>query len=387
MQIRVPFAYEAEVRDGRRRRKVILGEWATVEVNDVASEDAPVFAEFEVTDGQQTIVSEVREFGGHCYRPKVEVPHGRPYDIFAGQVTADTLGQANPIVKTFFGHGWGDVVGRGNDAIEPDSLDVVLDAANNGTRGLEVVSSFRRAVLQRNHDVAATLIVIDGQVWEQCLAPHLRLALSKRPPEVKLSFDRPDYSRALEDDIIVPISEMPALEEAVRKFYEIDEQRELTNADGRQYIEGVWRPEDVVYPAVTSIGAAPLDAETPYLIGRAQHYLKAHFGHIIGDLQDRTSAFIQSWLAVKDAADNAKVDPSAESVERLVATLEDYRDRSELEPPRMDDRCDRPFFGTERHKARFDLRLACELSGWKAFLQRMANDHTIETPRTDHRPR
>jgi hypothetical protein len=387
MQIRVPFAYEAEVRDGRRRRKVILGEWATIEINDVASDDATVLAEFEVTRDGRTFPSEIREFDGHCYRPKVEAPHGSRYDIFAPHVAVGSLGQENPIVKTFFGHGWGDVVSRGTDAIDPDSLATVLDAANNGMRGFNVVSSFRDAVLQRNHNVAATLIVIDGQVWERCLAPHLLLSLSSRPPEVYLSFDEPDARRVLKDDIIAPISEMGSLVEAVRKFHDIDEQRELTNEQGGQYVEEGWTPEDVVYPTVTSFGAGPLQSEIPYLTGRAEHYLKANFGHMIGDLQDRTPAFVRSWADLKDAVEFAKVNPGPDAVERLVDALEGYLERSELEGPRIDTRDNRPFFGTERHKARFDLRLACELSAWTSFVDQATNDHTADTPRNAPRPR
>lgn len=387
MQIRVPFAYEAQVRDGRRRQKVILGDWATVEVNDVASEDAPVLAEFEVADGPGTITSEIREFNGHCYRPKVEAPHGSQYDIFARRVAVGSLGQANPIVKTFFGHGWGDVVGRGNNAIDPDSLAVVLDAARNGTRGLDVVSSFRDAVLQRNHDVAATLIVIDGYVWERCLAPHLLLALSKRPPEVFLSFDEQGARRVLQDDIIAPISEMDSLVEAVRQFHGIDEQRELTNEHGHQYVEDVWSPEDVVYPTVTSFGASPIQSEIPYLVGRAEHYLKAHFGHMIGDLQDRTAAFARSWADLKDAIELTKANPGVDTVEHLVSALEGYLERCELEGPRIDSRDNTPFYGTERHKSRFDLRLACELSAWKSFMARATNEPSPATPQNTPRPR
>jgi hypothetical protein len=387
MQIRVPFAYEAEVRNGRRREKVILGEWATVEVNDVASDDAPVLAEFEVTNGGRTITSEIREFDGHCYRPKVDARHGSRYDIFAPRVGVNSLGQENPIVKTFFGHGWGDVQSRGNEAIDPDSLATVLDAANNGTRGLNVVSSFRDAVLQRNHNVAATLIVIDGQVWERCLAPHLLLALSSRPPEVFLSFDEPSARRVLQDDIVAPISEMDSLVEAVRQFHGIDEQRELTNENGRQYVEAAWAPEDVVYPTVTAFGASPIQSEIPYLVGRAEHYLKAHFGHMIGDLQDRTAAFARSWADLKDAVEQTKANPGADTAERLVSALEGYLDRCELEGPRIDTRDNTPFYGTERHKARFDLRLSCELAAWTTFLNRAANDYSVAAPQNAPRAR
>ncbi|MCS4089131.1 hypothetical protein [Rhizobium sp. BK176] len=386
MQIGVPFAYEAEVRNGRRREKVILGEWTTVEVNEVASDDAPVLAVFEVTKGRGTISSEIREFDGHCYRPKIDAPHGREYDIFARRVDVGSLGQENPIVKTFFGYGWGDVLGRGNNAINPDSLATVLEAANSGTRGFDVVSSFRNAVLQRNHDVAETLIVIDGQVWERCLAPHLLLALSKRPPEVSLSFEEPGTDRALQDDIIVPISEMSSLVDAVQRFHAINERQELTNAQGRQYLEAAWNPEDVVYPTVTSFGPSPIQSEIPYLVGRAEHYLKAHFGHIIGDLQDRTAAFARSWADLKDAVELTKANPGADTAEHLVSSLDGYLERCAIEGPRIDTRDNKPFYGTERHKVRFDLRLACELSAWKAFMDR-ADDHKPANHQNAPRPR
>ncbi|MCV9964893.1 hypothetical protein OIU34_23655 [Pararhizobium sp. BT-229] len=389
MQIRFPFAYEAEVRVGRNRQKSILGEWATVEIREIGAEDAPLLAEFERANiVGEVVTAGIREFDGRCYRPMRDVPHGKPYDIFAPQVGVDALGQANPIVKTFFRHGWGDVTSRGTDGIEPDDLATILAAANNGTDGFDVVGSCRDAVLRRNQNAAANLIVIEGEVWEQCLAPHLLLSLSSRPPEVRVSFEAPDFSRVLRDDLIAPISEMSSLVEAVNAFHAIDERRELTDERGRPYRERAWTPAEVVYPTVTSFGPSPLESEIPYIVGRAEHYLTAHFGHMVGDLQHRSVALVRSWADLKEAVEETKANPGSDTVDRLLAALGAYAERCKFEAPRHDKVLDKPMFGTEREKARTDLRLSCEVAAWTAFAGRVRDlDHQVTASPSAPAPR
>jgi len=388
VQIRVPFAFEAEVRvEGRRgAEKRILGEWATVDIREVSAGDAPCFAEFrQPGDGGRGVTSAVREFDGNCYRPKVRVPHGSAYDIFAPRVTAADLWADVPIVKTFFRHGWGDVTSRGTEGIEPDDVLAVTEAANRGTDGFRIVTSFRDAVLQRNLRAAADLIVIDGQIWERSLPPHLRLSLSDRPPEVTVVFEKPNARRVLKDDIIVPISEMQTLVEAVEAFHRIDERRELTDERGRQYLEREWTPAQVVYPEVVSIAPGPISTEAPYLVGRAEHYLKANFGHAIGDLQDRSAGFVQKWVDLKVATEAASADPSLDNLDDVLHHMRSFLEACRHEPPHCGPH-GQPLRDAVRAKARTALRLEKETGGWGAFLDRrrdfdLEQVHPVGAPR------
>lgn len=372
MQIRFPFAFEAEVREKGQRKtaKAILGEWATAEVREVADEDAPPFVTFSRPNGYGLYVTaDIREYGGDCYRPKNHVPHGQPYDLFSPQVSAAELGAEIPIAKTFFRQGWGDVTSRGTDAIDPDGMQDVAEAADRGAEGIHVVSSVRDRVLQRNLAAADDLIVIDGEVWEKCQAPHLLLSLSDRPPEVTVIFEAPGSGRVLQDDVIVPVSEMDALGEAVDRFHLIDEKRVLQDERDRTYTEEEWEPADVAYPELRAFAPGPAKAEIPFMIGRASHYLKASFGHLIGDLQDRSVSFVRSWADMKEAIQTAMADGAEADPDALIEAWSSFSEACRREPPRTDVH-GRPAVGAERHKSRTDLRLECEMAGWAAYLGR-----------------
>jgi hypothetical protein len=356
MQIRFPFAFEAQVRQGEVINKVILGDWATVEVDEVAEDDAPIIAEFEAIVDHEYRKTEIRELGGDFYRPMTKSPHGRPYDIFAHRVELGSIGVEHPIVKTFFNVGWGDVQGKGNDILPPDTPQAVLAAANAGVEGHEILSSFREAVLQRNATAANDLISINGEVWERCRLPHFEINLNEKTPTVSLSFEDPYPTKGLYKNIVMPLSEEFALIEALGKI--------------RALSKGRWSVDSIAIPKVSELADITMKHELPYLAGRARYFLEDNFGHDAGQLQHRSVDFIRSWANLKEAVNLCEANAPDAYFENLVARMKEYLASCIKEGPRLDRRDNKPAYGSEEHKARFDVSLASELAGWQSFMDR-----------------
>jgi hypothetical protein len=177
--VQIPLISQAEAKYGRERsfRTVYYGEWVPFSVKRLGSDDAPVFARWDYMGGW----SDAREVRGREIVRVFEDQFYRPYRGDSNRLASthhdtsclEQWGNTGQRTTPLFG-----IAAMGGDDDRKEALNEFVSgglAVQSPLEAKEIKEHTQEAEARRLSDMASSLIIVDGKVWERCNEPLLAL--------------------------------------------------------------------------------------------------------------------------------------------------------------------------------------------------------------------